>query len=150
MKANYKLSQVNKDSFDEGFSIFSNPNLFYINNESQQKVVNISNLPPELQHNNYQFADISRLEGHAEQQRRFIESLLMEDENISNTLHGIDPPHYRTDSVEYNPGVTSHIGSFEGHSKTLSEDFQGQVPEHTRKFQSFGGFSISPPPGFRP
>mmetsp|Transcript_7372 Transcript_7372/g.7229 ORF Transcript_7372/g.7229 Transcript_7372/m.7229 type:complete len:705 (-) Transcript_7372:36-2150(-) len=135
-----------RDSASSMEYFLSNPSdLFYIP-DSQPKVINVSNLPPELQDNMQQQA----LEGHAEQQRKFIEELLYEDENISNTLHGVDPPHYRTDSVEYHwsPMFSSQMG--ETHkNKTLSQDFNGQLNEYTRKHHSsYEGFGFCPPPGF--
>lgn len=142
-KRSLSSDKETRDSSVEYF--FSNPgDLFYIPT-SQQKVVNISNLPAELQEL-HQSKAINSLDSHAEQQRKFIEELLYEDETLSNTLHGADPPHYRTDSVEFHWAPASFS---KDHNKTLSQDFHNKHSEHIRKqHSSYEAFVVNTPPGF--
>ena len=84
-----------------------------------------------------------------------------EDTSISTALHGFDPPHYRTESVEYhsnNPSIGRHdwkrIGQAQTlepifHVKTSSEDMEPGWQGHNRETGSYTPvFHINPPPGF--
>jgi hypothetical protein len=172
----YRDQYSQSATFDQSRSV--SPNYFHSHSNSQasenykqhsysafymhqpvQKVVNVSNLPAELSMRQ-PMECINEFEGEDDNQRKYIETLLCEDEDLSTTLHGSNPLHYRTDSVEYHSSHPSfgvrdwgHLGSVEiptaSHSKAQSEDWNERMTaEHRQNRSCFDTFGIGPPPGF--
>jgi hypothetical protein len=140
--------------------VYNSSGMFYMT-QPTQKVVNISNLPPEF---SIMPVDFSVNREEEERQRRFIENLLCEgNDELSSTLTSPFAPHYRTDSVEYHSKHPSY-GNSEmrqldvvwertgSHSKVASADMNESIPRtHSRCHKSWvETFKVSPPPGFEP
>jgi hypothetical protein len=122
-----------------------------------EKVIKTSDLPEEFlgSHSN-------TLSGVSEHEDGTGMPLSSEEEaSISTALHGFDPPHYRTESVEYhsaNPSIGKHDWKRIGqvhllepifHVKTSSEDLEQGLPEYNQDSGSYTPvFHINPPPGF--
>jgi len=139
--------------------VYTSSGMFYMT-QPTQKVVNISNLPPEFSGGS---SDVAVNPDGEERQRRFIEKLLSEgSDELSSRLAAPFVPHYRTDSVEYHSKHPSYgVTDWRqldvvwektcSHSKAASADMNESFQRtHTRGHNSWVEvFKVSPPPGFK-
>lgn len=113
----------------------------------RQKIIKVSNLPAEVSNNSHRESEPDR----DERFQNFYSLFNDGSQDLSTSLQGLDPPHYRTDSVQYHSNKPS-ISRFETntHTRATSEHLTEESEvKHSRQTHSwFDPFEQKPPPGF--